>query len=108
MMRPIAAFADEDEDGMVDDFDIKMMLNLIERLLTDGWFKYYWRNNHPSQRITNSTNLDNRALTHIIGEDGSWNYAKSDPGEKTRCYQKCCFICRRYTPKTINTQWMCV
>ena len=91
----------------MDDFDIKTMVNLIGRPWTDGVFKYYQKSNHPSQRITNSTNLDNVALTCIIGADGSSN-AKSDPDEKTHCHQKSCFICRRYTPKTINTQWMCV
>ena len=50
MMRPIAAFADEDDDGMVDDFDIKMMANLIGRPLTDGRFKYYQKSNCPSRR----------------------------------------------------------
>ena len=48
MMRPIAAFADEDEDGMVDYFDIEMMENLIGRPLTDGQFNYYRRRNRPS------------------------------------------------------------
>jgi hypothetical protein len=106
MMRPVAGFADEDDDGIVDDIDIKTLANLIGRPLTDGRFKYYWKSNLPSQRITNSTNVDNRALTHIIGTDGSWNYAKSNPDEKTCCCQKSCFICHRYTPRTINTKWM--
>ena len=45
-----------------------------------------------------------RALTHIIGADGSWNYAKSNPDEKTRCQQKSCFICRDTPPEqsTLN------
>jgi hypothetical protein len=33
--------AEDDDDGMVDDFDIKTMENLIGRPLTDKWFKYY-------------------------------------------------------------------
>ena len=44
MKQAIAAFSDEEDDGMVDDFEIKMMANLIGRLLTDAvrWFKYFW------------------------------------------------------------------
>ena len=76
MMRPVAGFADGDDDGIVDDFDIKTMANLIERPLTDGRFKYYRKSNRPNQTITNSTNVDLRALTHIIGTDGSWNLFK--------------------------------
>lgn len=108
MMRPPSGFGDDDDDGVMDDFDIKTMANLIGRPLTDGRFKYYRKSNRPSQRVTASTNMDGRALTRIIGEDGSWNYAKNNPDEKTRCRQKSCFICQRYTPRTINTQWMCV
>ena len=104
MMTPVAGFADDNDDGIVDDFDIKTMTNLIGRPLTDGRFKYYRKSNRPRKRITNSTNVDNRALTRIIGADGSWNYAKSNPDEKTLCHQKSCFICCRYTPKlsTLN------
>ena len=94
IVRPVAGFADDGDDGIVDDFDIKTMTNLIRRLLTDERFKYYRKSNHPSKRITNSTNVDNRALTRINGADGSWNYAKSNPDEKTHCHQKSCFICR--------------
>ena len=108
MMRPPSGFGDDDDDGVMDDFDIKTMANLIGRPLTDGRFKYYRKSNRPSHRLTASMNMDGRALTRIIGEDGSWNYAKNNPDEKTRCRQKSCFICRRYTPRTINTQWMCV
>ena len=109
MMRPLAGFGgDDDDDGVVDDFDIKTMANLIGRPLTDGRFKYYWKSNCPSHRITALTNGDDRALICIIGEDGSRKYTKNNPDEKTCCHQKSCFICRRYTPRTINTQWMCV
>ncbi len=41
MMRPIALFDDDDDNAMVDNFDIKTMANLIGRPLTDGQFKYY-------------------------------------------------------------------
>ncbi len=41
MMKPVAGFADDNNDGIVDDFDIKIMANLIGRPLTDGRFKYY-------------------------------------------------------------------
>ena len=67
MMTPVAGCADDNNDGIVDDFDIKTMANLIRRPVTDGRFKYYQKSNRPSQRITNSTNVDNRALTRIIG-----------------------------------------
>jgi hypothetical protein len=53
MMRPVAGFADDGNDGILDDFDIKTMANLIGRPLTDGKFKCYQKSNHPSQRITN-------------------------------------------------------
>jgi len=43
MMRPVAVFADEDNDGTVDAVDIKTLANLIGRLLTDGQFKYHWK-----------------------------------------------------------------
>ena len=39
MMRPVAGFGDDDDEGVVDDFDIKTMANLIGRPLTDGRFK---------------------------------------------------------------------
>ena len=64
MIRPVGGFGDDDDDGVVDDFDIKTMANLIRRLLTDGTFKYYRKSNHPSHRIMASTNVDNRALTY--------------------------------------------
>ena len=82
MTRPVAGFGDDDDEGVVDDFDIKTMANLIGRPLTDGRFRYYRKSNHPSHRITASTNVDNRALTCNIGEDGSWNYAKNNPDER--------------------------
>ena len=93
MMRSVGGFAAAAADGIVDDFDMKTMANLIGRPLTDGRFKFYWKSNCPSKRITNSTNVNDMALTCIIGPDGSWNYAKSNPDEKTCCHQKSCFIC---------------
>ena len=56
-MRSIAVFGDDDHNAMVDDFDIKTMANLIGRPLTDGQFKYYHKNNRPSQKMTNSITL---------------------------------------------------
>ena len=45
MMRPPSGFGDDDDDGVMDDFDIKTMANLIGRPLTDGRFKYYRKSN---------------------------------------------------------------
>ena len=107
MMRPVAGFADYNNDGVVADFDIKTMANLIVRPLTDGRFKCYRKSNCPSQRITNSTNVDNRALIRIIGADGSWNYAKRNPDEKTRCHQKAASFATD-TPPEVSTLNGCV
>ena len=64
---------DDDDWDVVNDFDIRTLANLIGRLLADGRFKYYGKSNGPGQMITSSTDMTNRPLTCIIGEDGSWN-----------------------------------
>jgi hypothetical protein len=43
---------DEYEDDIVDDFEIKTMVNQIVKPLIDGQFKYYHSKVRPSQRIT--------------------------------------------------------
>jgi hypothetical protein len=49
----VVGLENEDDDKLVDDFDIKTMANLIGRLLTDGCFKYK-AGCQPSARATTS------------------------------------------------------
>jgi hypothetical protein len=96
-----------EDDEIVDDFDIKVMANLIGKPLVDGTFRYYRTVKRPSARITTSTDTSNNPLTRIVGFDGSTNYPKKKDSDKSRVRQQSCFICRRYSPDHQNTQWKC-
>ena len=96
-----------EDDEIVDDFDIKVMANLIGKPLVDGTFRYYRTVKRPSARITTSTDTSNNPLTRIVGFDGSTNYPKKKNSDKSRARQQSCFICCRYSPDHQNTQWKC-
>ena len=80
------------------------MANLIARPLRTGELRFR-DTAQPSQK--RSINEDDSALlVRIRGADGSANYAKKD-GKAAKPRQRACYVCRKYKPKTQNTQWMC-
>jgi hypothetical protein len=83
------------------------MANLIGKPHIDGRFKYYCDKVQPSQRITCTTDLDNKPITCITAFDDTLTDGRKKPDEMARAFQRTCFICHRYSPKTINMQWMC-
>ena len=95
----------EDDHDFVDDFDIKMMANLIERPLTDGCFQYRI-GNRPSTRATTASDVNAKPIIHITGPDGSMHYLK-EPGKQPRVHQQSCYVCHQYSEKFYNTQWKC-
>ena len=52
-----------EDDEVVDDFDIKVMANLIGMPLVDGTFCYYRTVNRPSACITTLTDTSSNPLT---------------------------------------------
>lgn len=101
---------DDDNDwGVINDFDIRTLTNLIVRLLADGWFVQVLLEDQPAKPEDHHLNQhNNRPLTCIIRKTGNWSYPKSKPNDKTCWCQQSCFICHHHLVKTINTQWMCV
>ena len=81
--------------------------NLIGKPLTDGRLKYR-SCQQPSAR-TLPSQVPTKPIVRITGHDGSIIHKKWDgkEGSKIRVRQQSCFICRRYTCKTTNTQWKC-
>ena len=100
-------YDDDDDDGLVDDFDIKTMANLIARPLSspDG-FKYR-TTEQPSARTSSSTVNDRIQLVRICDEFGSITYGPSKQGGRVRVRQMGCHICKQYTYKETKTQWKC-
>ena len=95
----------EDDEKLVDDFNIKIMANLIGKLLADGHFQYRTYS-PPSIRITNADSANQKPIVWITGEDGTMNYPTKS-GEHPRVHQQSCFVCRQYHLGSINTQWKC-
>jgi len=85
-----------------EDFSIFQMANLIASPLKTGALSY----SDKAQQTQRQKIIDpNEPLQRIIDRNGTIN--SEDKNGKIRSRQQSCFICRRYTPNTINTQWKC-
>jgi len=62
----------EDDEEVVDDFDIKTLANWIGKPLADGQFCYR-RCDQPSSRITNTAEVNSKLIVCINGPDGNVN-----------------------------------
>ena len=86
-----------------EDFSIYEMVNLIATPLRTGSLKY---RDKPQPTMRQTTLGDpNAPLQRITHDDGTNN--TRDAKDKVRLRQKTCFMCRKYSEKTKNTQWMC-
>ena len=101
----IAGTTNDDDDDLVDDFDIKTMANLIGRPLTNGHFQYR-AGSQPSARSTTAAENNAKPIVRITGPDGSLHYPQ-EPGKRPRVRQQSCYVCRQYSDKFFNTQWKC-
>ena len=75
-------FDDNNDDDIVDDFNIKTIANFIGRPLTDGRFQYR-RGIQPSARATTAAEVNAKPFVCITGPDGSLIYPK-EPGKHPR------------------------
>ena len=101
----VVGLENEDDDELVDDFDIKSMANLIGRPLTNGRFQYR-AGCQPSTRATTSSETNAKPIVRITGPDGSIHYPK-EPEKHPRVHQQSCYVCRQYSDKFFSTQWKC-
>ena len=102
----VVGLENEDDDDLVDDFDIKTMANLIGRPLTDGQFSYRAGCQPSARAATTSSETNAKPIVRITGPDGSIHYPK-EPGKHPRVHQQSCYVCRQYSDKFFNTQWKC-
>ena len=104
----VTSLARQEEVG--DDFDIRVMANLICKPLATGQFKFR-ETAQPTARANAYNGNANKAdpLIRITAADGTKNYERKEGQEDTKLKprQRTCFICRRYRPDGVNTQWQC-
>ena len=76
----------EDEDDFADDFDIKTMVNLIGRPLTDGRFQYGLVINPAPEQLLPQMSMPNQ-LSVLLGQIGACIIRRS-PGSIQGCVNK--------------------
>jgi hypothetical protein len=101
---PMDKEADDNDEILVDDFDIRRLCNLISKPLRSGAFRYR-SGPQPSARTTSAVQADAKPIVRITGADGSLNYLPKEGETVGKCRQQTCFICHRYKIESVNTQW---